>query len=139
MERHRPVFKYMIQTGSLAEIPSPLISSDFPGAFLLSFTSFSISGLPSVLSDMRGPAGHWTSCGHPCAERAVWNPKFCVVTDYQMLLLDKEEVLCNVTERAFAHVFHMPLQFFLTGYKLALNPFQVLNIGVNRVQSLKPN
>uniref|UniRef100_A0A9J8C5Y2 DAB2 interacting protein b n=1 Tax=Cyprinus carpio carpio TaxID=630221 RepID=A0A9J8C5Y2_CYPCA len=92
MERHRPVFKYMIQTGSLAEIPSPLISSDFPGAFLLSFTSFSISGLPSVLSDMRGPAGHWTSCGHPCAERAVWNPKFCVVTDYQMLLLDKEEI-----------------------------------------------
>uniref|UniRef100_A0A8C1IWW4 DAB2 interacting protein b n=1 Tax=Cyprinus carpio TaxID=7962 RepID=A0A8C1IWW4_CYPCA len=92
MERHRTVFKYMIQTGSLAEIPSPLISSDFPGAFLLSFTSFSISALPSVLSDMRGPAGHWTSCGHPCAERAVWNPKFCVVTDYQMLLLDKEEI-----------------------------------------------
>uniref|UniRef100_A0A671LYS3 Disabled homolog 2-interacting protein-like n=1 Tax=Sinocyclocheilus anshuiensis TaxID=1608454 RepID=A0A671LYS3_9TELE len=40
---------------------------------------------------MRGPAGHWISCGHPCAERAEWNPKFCVVTDYQMLLLDKEE------------------------------------------------
>uniref|UniRef100_A0A672RLB8 Disabled homolog 2-interacting protein-like n=1 Tax=Sinocyclocheilus grahami TaxID=75366 RepID=A0A672RLB8_SINGR len=76
----------------LAEIPSPLISSDFPGAFLLSFSSFSISGLPSVLSDMRGPAGHWMSCGHPCAERAEWNPKFCVVTDYQMLLLDKEEI-----------------------------------------------
>uniref|UniRef100_A0A671M263 Disabled homolog 2-interacting protein-like n=1 Tax=Sinocyclocheilus anshuiensis TaxID=1608454 RepID=A0A671M263_9TELE len=79
--------------------PSPLISSDFPGAFLLSFSSFSISGLPSVLSDMRGPAGHWISCGHPCAERAEWNPKFCVVTDYQMLLLDKEEVLYNDTER----------------------------------------
>ncbi|XP_016144666.1 disabled homolog 2-interacting protein-like [Sinocyclocheilus grahami] len=44
------------------------------------------------VSDMRGPAGHWMSCGHPCAERAEWNPKFCVVTDYQMLLLDKEEI-----------------------------------------------
>lgn len=76
-----------------------LVSSDFPGAFLLSFSSFSISGLPSVLSDMRGPAGHWMSCGHPCAERAVWNPKFCVVTDYQMLLLDKEEVLYTMTQK----------------------------------------
>ncbi|XP_059404085.1 disabled homolog 2-interacting protein-like isoform X1 [Carassius carassius] len=32
------------------------------------------------------------SCGHPCAEHAVWNSKFCVVTDYQMLLLDTEEI-----------------------------------------------
>ncbi|XP_016130737.1 disabled homolog 2-interacting protein-like [Sinocyclocheilus grahami] len=44
------------------------------------------------VSDMRGPPGHWMSCGHPCAEHAVWNPKFCVVTDYQMLLLDREEI-----------------------------------------------
>ncbi|KAL1275055.1 hypothetical protein QQF64_027869 [Cirrhinus molitorella] len=48
---------------------------------------------------MRGPAGHWMSCGHPCAEHAVWNPKFCVVTDYQMLLLDKEEVLYMLTQK----------------------------------------
>ncbi|XP_073716663.1 ras/Rap GTPase-activating protein SynGAP isoform X1 [Misgurnus anguillicaudatus] len=44
------------------------------------------------VSDMSGPPGHWMSCGHPCAEYTVWNPKFCVVTDYQMLLLDKEEI-----------------------------------------------
>ncbi|NP_001121846.1 uncharacterized protein LOC100148058 [Danio rerio] len=44
------------------------------------------------VSDMRSPPGHWMSCGHSCAEHAVWNPKFCVVTDYQMLLLDKEEI-----------------------------------------------
>ncbi|XP_051518932.1 LOW QUALITY PROTEIN: uncharacterized protein si:dkeyp-72a4.1 [Myxocyprinus asiaticus] len=44
------------------------------------------------VSDMRCPPGHWMSYGHPCAEHAVWNPKFCVVTDYQMLLLDKEEI-----------------------------------------------
>uniref|UniRef100_A0AAR2LU35 DAB2 interacting protein b n=1 Tax=Pygocentrus nattereri TaxID=42514 RepID=A0AAR2LU35_PYGNA len=44
------------------------------------------------LSDMRGPAEGWMFCGHPCVEHTVWNPKFCVVTDGQMLLLDKEEV-----------------------------------------------
>lgn len=54
---------------------------------------------------MRGPPGHWMSYGHPCAEHAVWNPKFCVVTDYQMLLLDKEEVLCSQTQRG-------PFSFF---------------------------
>ncbi|XDV20633.1 hypothetical protein PO909_025933 [Leuciscus waleckii] len=41
---------------------------------------------------MRGPPGNWMSYGHPYAEHAVWNPKFCVVTDYQMLLLDREEI-----------------------------------------------
>ncbi|KAK9975091.1 hypothetical protein ABG768_023150 [Culter alburnus] len=46
----------------------------------------------SFTSHMRGPPGHWMSYGHPCTEHAVWNPKFCVVTDYQMLLLDKEEI-----------------------------------------------
>ncbi|KAG5272353.1 hypothetical protein AALO_G00164560 [Alosa alosa] len=44
------------------------------------------------LADMAGPPGHWISCGHPCADRAVWNPRYCVLTDSQMLLLDKEEV-----------------------------------------------
>ncbi|XP_031433930.1 ras/Rap GTPase-activating protein SynGAP [Clupea harengus] len=44
------------------------------------------------VSDMARSSGHWVSCGHPCSERAVWNQKYCVVTDCQMLLLDKEEV-----------------------------------------------
>ncbi|XP_045558410.1 ras/Rap GTPase-activating protein SynGAP [Salmo salar] len=43
------------------------------------------------LSDVWGPPAYWMSCGHPYDERTVWNPKFCVVTDCQMLLLDKEE------------------------------------------------
>ncbi|XP_036823132.1 ras/Rap GTPase-activating protein SynGAP [Oncorhynchus mykiss] len=41
---------------------------------------------------MWGPPAHWMSSGHPYDERTVWNPKFCVVTDSQMLLLDKEEI-----------------------------------------------
>ena len=31
--------------------------------------------------------------GHPYDQRKeVWNPKFCMITDGQILLLDKEEV-----------------------------------------------
>ncbi|XP_061118142.1 ras/Rap GTPase-activating protein SynGAP [Conger conger] len=44
------------------------------------------------LSDMKGHPTHWISCGHPFTERTVWNPKFCIVTDCQLLLLDKEEI-----------------------------------------------
>lgn len=84
------------------------------------------------------------SYGHPCAEHAVWNPKFCVVTDYQMLLLDKEEVLCSQTQRGpFLIFLHMPLQLlelwnflgimeftYITGN---LMKWTVLNTGGNRV------
>ncbi|XP_063067165.1 ras/Rap GTPase-activating protein SynGAP [Engraulis encrasicolus] len=44
------------------------------------------------VSDMTGPSGYWVPCGHACAEQPVWSPKYCVVTDNQMLLLDKQEV-----------------------------------------------
>ncbi|XP_041094392.1 ras/Rap GTPase-activating protein SynGAP [Polyodon spathula] len=44
------------------------------------------------VSDMTGPPTHWMSCGHPFTEPAVWNPKFCIVTDGQLLLLDNEEI-----------------------------------------------
>ncbi|KAJ8286881.1 hypothetical protein GJAV_G00044420 [Gymnothorax javanicus] len=44
------------------------------------------------IHDMDGHSSHWISSGHPSAERTVWNPKFCVVTDSQLVLLDKEEV-----------------------------------------------
>ncbi|KAG2469718.1 DAB2P protein, partial [Polypterus senegalus] len=42
--------------------------------------------------DMKGPPTHWISCGHPFSERTVWTPKFCIVTDGQLVLLDKEEI-----------------------------------------------
>ncbi|KAK5901187.1 hypothetical protein CgunFtcFv8_026083 [Champsocephalus gunnari] len=32
------------------------------------------------------------SRGHPYEEQSVWNPKYCVVGDGQMLLLNEEEV-----------------------------------------------
>ncbi|GLD51657.1 ras/Rap GTPase-activating protein SynGAP-like protein [Lates japonicus] len=48
------------------------------------------------LSDVRCPSRHWMSRGHSCEERTVWNPKYCVVADCQMLLLNEEEV-CHYT------------------------------------------
>ncbi|XP_048469417.1 ras/Rap GTPase-activating protein SynGAP isoform X2 [Rhincodon typus] len=42
--------------------------------------------------DVRGPLTHRISCGKSHHGRAIWNTKFCVVTDGQLLLLDKEEI-----------------------------------------------
>eukprot|EP00062_Callorhinchus_milii_P017099 gi/632969421/ref/XP_007901078.1/ PREDICTED: ras/Rap GTPase-activating protein SynGAP-like [Callorhinchus milii] len=42
--------------------------------------------------DVRGPPTHRISCGKSHYERAIWNPKFCVVTESQLLLLDKEQI-----------------------------------------------
>lgn len=46
----------------------------------------------SVFADVTAPPAHWISCGLPFAEQATWNPKFCIVTDSQLLLLDKGKV-----------------------------------------------
>nr|XP_020475160.1 disabled homolog 2-interacting protein isoform X4 [Monopterus albus] len=43
-------------------------------------------------SNVLCPSRHWMSRGHSCEERALWNPKPCVVADSQMLLLNEEEV-----------------------------------------------
>ncbi|KAL4004489.1 heparan sulfate 6-O-sulfotransferase HS6ST1 [Sarotherodon galilaeus] len=44
------------------------------------------------LSDTRCPLRHGMARGHSYEERSVWNPKYCVVADCQMLLLNEEEV-----------------------------------------------
>uniref|UniRef100_A0AAQ5ZJV6 DAB2 interacting protein b n=1 Tax=Amphiprion ocellaris TaxID=80972 RepID=A0AAQ5ZJV6_AMPOC len=41
---------------------------------------------------MQYPLRHRISRGHSYEERTVWNPKYCVVADCQMLLLNEEEV-----------------------------------------------
>uniref|UniRef100_A0A4W3IMI7 DAB2 interacting protein a n=1 Tax=Callorhinchus milii TaxID=7868 RepID=A0A4W3IMI7_CALMI len=45
-----------------------------------------------LFPDVRGPPTHRISCGKSHYERAIWNPKFCVVTESQLLLLDKEQI-----------------------------------------------
>ncbi|XP_034565925.1 ras/Rap GTPase-activating protein SynGAP [Notolabrus celidotus] len=45
------------------------------------------------LSDVRCPSRHWMTRGHSYEEQTAWNPKYCVVADCQMLLLNEEEVI----------------------------------------------
>ena len=37
-------------------------------------------------------SSQWMSCGQSFSQNLVWRPKFCILSDYQMLLLDKHEV-----------------------------------------------
>uniref|UniRef100_A0A3P8UB76 Uncharacterized protein n=1 Tax=Amphiprion percula TaxID=161767 RepID=A0A3P8UB76_AMPPE len=48
--------------------------------------------MESVCRNMQYPLRHRISRGHSYEERTVWNPKYCVVADCQMLLLNEEEV-----------------------------------------------
>ncbi|XP_029573639.1 disabled homolog 2-interacting protein isoform X2 [Salmo trutta] len=41
---------------------------------------------------MKSSSTNWISCGQPFTEPAIWKPKFCIVTDCQLLLLDKQEI-----------------------------------------------
>ncbi|CAB1321576.1 unnamed protein product, partial [Coregonus sp. 'balchen'] len=49
---------------------------------------------------MKSLSINWISCGQPFTEPAIWKPNFCIVTDCQLLLLDKQEEcrveLCTV-------------------------------------------
>lgn len=66
-------------------IPSCLLQSIF-----LFFCDITAKILFSFL-DARCPSRHWIPRGHSYEEQTVWNPKYCVVTDCQMLLLNEEE------------------------------------------------
>ncbi|XP_072421993.1 disabled homolog 2-interacting protein-like isoform X3 [Chiloscyllium punctatum] len=61
------------------------------GESLLYFAASLYQGWLRVY-DVRGPLTHRISCGKSHHGHAIWNTKFCVVTDGQLLLLDKEEI-----------------------------------------------
>ncbi|XP_029024678.1 DAB2 interacting protein b isoform X3 [Betta splendens] len=44
------------------------------------------------LADAPCPSRRWMTRGHSYEERSAWNPKYCVLADCQMLLLNEEEV-----------------------------------------------
>ncbi|XP_071322978.1 DAB2 interacting protein b isoform X2 [Trachinotus anak] len=62
------------------------------GFFPHSSPADDLCGRPTLREDVRCPSRHWMSRGHSCEEQTVWNPKYCVVADCQMLLLNEEEV-----------------------------------------------
>ncbi|KAM7368765.1 hypothetical protein PAMP_013072 [Pampus punctatissimus] len=51
-----------------------------------------IRGDTITTKDVRCPSRLWMSRGHSFEERTVWNPKYCVVADCQMLLLNEDEM-----------------------------------------------
>lgn len=45
-----------------------------------------------LCTDVKGPASHHFSCGQsPFTEPCVWERKYCILTDSQLILLNKEE------------------------------------------------
>lgn len=45
-----------------------------------------------LCTDVKGPASHHFSCGQsPFTEPCVWERKYCILTDSQLFLLNKEE------------------------------------------------
>lgn len=60
--------------------------------------------------------------GHSYEERSVWNPKYCVVADCQMLLLNEEEVVrADFTVQSLVcHLSVSPLFFFFSLFSSSL-------------------
>ncbi|KAL7828834.1 hypothetical protein SRHO_G00324680 [Serrasalmus rhombeus] len=44
------------------------------------------------VTDMKGSSVHWISCGQPLAEPIGWRIKFCLLTECELVLLDKAEI-----------------------------------------------
>ncbi|KAJ8006080.1 hypothetical protein DPEC_G00124550 [Dallia pectoralis] len=42
--------------------------------------------------DMKSSSTNWISCGQPFTEPAIWKHKFCIVSDCQLLILNKQEI-----------------------------------------------
>ncbi|KAL4617431.1 hypothetical protein GN956_G21162 [Arapaima gigas] len=83
------------------------------------------------VSDMTGQPTHWISCGHPFTESTLWNPKFCIVTDCQLLLLDKEKASpfllpdhrsATCRTRLLRRTISVPAESHLHDYEAELSP-----------------
>lgn len=73
--------------------------------------------------------------GHSYEERSVWNPKYCVVADCQMLLLNEEEVVrADFTVQSL--VCHLSVSllffFFFLFSPLFTNLFSYINLSPHR-------
>ena len=54
-------------------------------------------------TDVKGPPTHRLSCGQsPYTDTTTWERKYCILTDSQLVLLNKEkEVRLDVTEKSY--------------------------------------
>ncbi|KAK5608358.1 hypothetical protein CRENBAI_026879 [Crenichthys baileyi] len=87
------------KAGSDAEHRAPSVSS------FISTLSRRISRVlrdePEPESDVKGPPAHRFSCGHsPYTDGAAWERKFCILTDSQLILLNKDEEVVGESQEA---------------------------------------
>uniref|UniRef100_A0A3Q2PCG1 Uncharacterized protein n=1 Tax=Fundulus heteroclitus TaxID=8078 RepID=A0A3Q2PCG1_FUNHE len=56
---------------------------------------------PQPESDVKGPPAHRFSCGQsPYTDGAAWDRKFCILTDSQLILLNKDEEVTGEPQEA---------------------------------------
>lgn len=70
-----------------------------------------VSSCASLCTDVKGPPSHRFSCGQsPFSEPSVWEKKYCILTDNQLILLNREEEV----RAFFLHSFVCSSFFFPT-------------------------
>ncbi|XP_038125925.1 ras GTPase-activating protein nGAP isoform X5 [Cyprinodon tularosa] len=87
------------KTGSSAQSRAPSVSS-----FISTLTrriSRVMRDEPEPESDVKGPPAHRFSCGQsPYTDGAAWERKFCILTDSQLILLNKDEEAAGEPQEA---------------------------------------
>ncbi|XP_047223026.1 ras GTPase-activating protein nGAP isoform X4 [Girardinichthys multiradiatus] len=87
------------KAGSDAEHRAPSVSS-FIGT-LSRRISRVLRDEPEPESDVKGPPAHRFSCGQsPYTNGAAWERKFCILTDSQLILLNKDEEVAGESQEA---------------------------------------
>ena len=72
-------------------------------SIFLCFSKVSSFVLMCPCADVKGPPSHRFSCGQsPYSATSMWERKYCILTDSQLILLNKEEEVCGIST-AFLH------------------------------------
>uniref|UniRef100_A0A8C7ISY0 RAS protein activator like 2 n=1 Tax=Oncorhynchus kisutch TaxID=8019 RepID=A0A8C7ISY0_ONCKI len=78
----------------VSDSPSPVLHVNFPNLpwdLLSCFVLLKCLSCP-LCADVKGPPTHRFSCGQsPYSETSMWERKYCILTDSQLILLNKEE------------------------------------------------
>lgn len=70
-------------------LPSFILMKPSSDQFSVPLTSVP---LVSLLSDIKGPPAHRFSCGQsPYTDNGSWERKFCILTDSQLILLNRDD------------------------------------------------
>ncbi|XP_028987961.1 ras GTPase-activating protein nGAP isoform X2 [Betta splendens] len=89
---NRPNKAALRKVGSDAEPRAPSVSSFFSSFSRRISRVLGDEPEPAGESDVKGPAAYRFSCGQsPYTDSGAWERKFCILTDSQLILLNKDE------------------------------------------------